>query len=215
MKKIMMALIVWVWIAGTGWAADVEATPADQISAETSVAAPDARNSGSSAETADVKDSETSAMADQPTAESAVETPEKEGHSVGHAILLYIPNRILDVLDIARLRVRVGPGAAVGVRATKLVSLFAGAYWSVYAGLPGPRLEPKVSLPIGLENIAGVGVSLADLTTGGSTSPNYSGTEFGVSVHALLVGLDVGVDPVEVFDLVLGFLFIDIRGDNL
>ena len=57
-------------------------------------------------------------------------------------ILFYIPNRVFDVLDIVRLRLRVGPGISVGVRATKPLTAFIGPHMTVWAGLPGPRGNP-------------------------------------------------------------------------
>lgn len=190
MKKKILVIVLGVMMlfAGSVWAAEQEAPAA------------------SDEEKADVSSEEASPP-------ETVSQP--EGHGFGHKILFYIPNRLLDVFDFMRLRVRVGPGVAVGVRATKLLSAFIGGYSSIYAGLPGPRLAPVVKWPIGLENYAGVGVSLADATAGGNFGPNYSNTEFEVSVHPLIIGFDIGVDPVEVLDLALGFLFIDIRGDDL
>src|SRR5262245_39031928 len=57
----------------------------------------------------------------QPQTQSQpAEEPEPE-YSFGHKLLWYIPNRISDVLDIVRARVRVGPGLEVGARVTELV----------------------------------------------------------------------------------------------
>ena len=136
-------------------------------------------------------------------------------HGVGHKILMYIPNRVFDIFDLVRARLRVGPGLAVGVRATKPVSAFLGSYAAVYVGLPGPRGEPKIPCPIGLESHSGVSVSVADATLGDPIAPNYSPTEIGASVHLLVVGADIDVDPIEAVDLLLGFLFIDLSGDDL
>jgi hypothetical protein len=47
------------------------------------------------------------------------EKDEKEGRGIGRRLLFYIPNRIFDVFDLVRARVRVGR-LAVGVRATEL-----------------------------------------------------------------------------------------------
>ena len=38
--------------------------------------------------------------------------------------------------------------------------------------------------------------------------------ETGTGIYAGIIGLDVGADPVEALDLVLGFLFIDLTGDD-
>ncbi len=138
-----------------------------------------------------------------------------QSHGVLHKIVMYIPNRVLDVFDIVRFRVRVGPGAAVDVRATKVASAFVGSYASVYAGLPGPRNRPFPKLPIGFESRNGVQASVVDATVSGGIDPDYGPTEIGVGVQALVVGLDVGVEPLEILDLLAGFFFIDLTHDDL
>lgn len=142
--------------------------------------------------------------------------PQASHHGFGHTLLLYIPNRIFDVFDVVRARVRLGPGVAVGFRVTKWTDVFLGAYKSVYLGLPGPRQVPRVPWPGGIESRSGLAASVADATvTSYDSDPRYAATEVGVGVQAILVGAEVGVDPAEVFDLVLGFLFIDFREDDL
>lgn len=134
---------------------------------------------------------------------------------VGYAALMYLPNRIYDIFDILRARLRLGPGAAVGVRVTDPLKIYFGSYSSVWAGLPGPRMESKPIVPGGLESYNGVALSMAEGTFDGGMSPKYSPTEIGVSVHALIVGADVDVDPIEIVDAVLGLFFIDVRKDDL
>jgi len=130
-------------------------------------------------------------------------------------VLLYLPNRALDLIDIVRLRGRVGPGVAAGFRVTRAASMYAGSYASVYAGLPGPRSRKTPKSPIGLESLNGASLSVLDLTSGLAVGPEYTSTEVGVSVQALLVGADVGFDPIEILDFLAGFLTIDIRDDDL
>lgn len=132
-----------------------------------------------------------------------------------HRIVAYVPNRILDVLDLVRLRARIGPGFALGIRATEAGDVFVGSYLSVYAGLPGPRCRRIPRLPIGIESNSGVEVSVADATTGLGFSPNYSPTEFGFGFQTLLIGVDLGIDPFELLDLIAGVFFIDLREDDL
>lgn len=148
----------------------------------------------------------------------ADENPEArstESHGILHKVILYIPNRVLDVLDVVRCRVRVGPGFAVDARATKVVSAFAGSYASVYAGLPGPRNRPMPKLPVGLESRSGLQASVVDGTQSGGIDPDYGPAEIGVGVHALVVGLDVGIEPLEIVDLLAGLFFIDLTNDDL
>ncbi len=138
-----------------------------------------------------------------------------ESHGVVHKIVLYIPNRILDIFDVVRLRLRVGPGMAVDVRATKVASAFVGSYASVYVGLPGPRNRRLPKLPIGLESRNGVQASVVDATVSGGIDPDYGPTEIGVGVQALIVGVDAGIEPLEFVDLLAGFFFIDLKNDDL
>ena len=126
-------------------------------------------------------------------------------------ILLYVPNRVFDVLDIVRLRVRVGAGIAAGARVTKPVSVFAGAYTSFFGGLRGPRGEPRLPLPIGMDSRAGVQISTADLSSG---APYYGPLEVGAGFQALIIGLDVGVCAWEVVDFAAGIIGLDPQGDD-
>jgi hypothetical protein len=153
----------------------------------------------------------------------SAETPQQEApppqatcHGVGHKLLFYVPNRIFDVLDIVRARVRVGPGLAVGARVTKLTDIFLGSYAAVFVGLPGPRQAPCVPWPAGIESRTGLAASVADATvTTKESNPRYADTEVGLGAHVVVLGAEVGVDPVEAFDLVIGLLFLDPRGDDL
>ena len=153
--------------------------------------------------------------ADQPADQDTEIVAEDESNDGGlREILLYIPNRVFDFADIFRARVRVGPGFAIGVRATELVNLYAGSYASVYAGLPGPRLRTSIPLPAGLESHNGVSVSLADLSVDGGIGPDYSSSEFGFGFQAAIIGLDLGIDPVEIIDFFAGILCIDMKSDD-
>lgn len=137
-------------------------------------------------------------------------------HGPVHQVVLYIPNRALDLLDIVRLRARLGPGLAVSVRVTEAADLFGGAYIALYVGLPGPRGKPLPKLPIGIESRAGVEVSVLDFAADlPYVKPGYGKGEIGVGLHLLLVGVDVGVDALEIADLITGLFFVDLMGDDL
>lgn len=216
MKKFFLTLLIILLFSASGWAEDQQTsdtTPESDITTnETAESTPE--TSATSPETEMDTQADTDQTDEENTPEATEIDKEEPSHSFGHKLLWYIPNRILDVFDFARVRVRVGPGIALGARVTKPISFFFGGYGTVFVGLPGPRLEPTVKLPIGLENYGGLSVSLLDSTNDGRFAPNYSPTEIGVSLHFLIPGFDVGVDPVEVIDLALGFIFIDIRGDD-
>ena len=149
------------------------------------------------------------------TPASETKSTAHKSHSAIHKIAMFIPNVILDLCDVVRLRVRVGPGIAADVRATELASVFVGSYGSVYAGLPGPRNRRKPKLPIGFESRTGVQVSVVDGTTESNIGPDYGPTEIGLGVHVLIIGVDVGVEPLELLDFVTGLVFIYLRDDDL
>jgi len=138
-----------------------------------------------------------------------------DSHSVLHTVVWYIPDRILDVLDIFRARVRRGPGIAAGVRATKVAQLYAGTYAAVYVGLPGARLRELPKSPVGLESFNGVDVSLMEATTGGGIGPDYSPTEIGFDLQLGSLGLAFGMDPVELADFGAGIFTFDPREDDI
>jgi len=143
------------------------------------------------------------------------ETSAAQPHGMLHKVVMYIPNRLLDILDVVRLRVRVGPGTAADVRVTNLAAAFIGSYETVYAGLPGPRNGPVPKLPVGLESRSGVQVSIADVTAEDDLGPDYGPAEIGLGVQVLIVGADAGVEPLELLDLVTGIFLIDLRADDL
>jgi hypothetical protein len=128
-----------------------------------------------------------------------------------HPILMYLPNRIFDLLDIVRLRVRVGPGISAGVRATKPVSAFAGFHSTLFAGLPGPRGRAEIPWPVGIDARGGVQASVVDLS---SKETYYDPLEVGVEVQPLIVGFNIGIGVFEILDFATGFLFIDLQDDD-
>ena len=139
---------------------------------------------------------------------------ETGGAGAGFAILMYIPNRILDAFDMVRARARIGPGFAVGVRATDYADAYVGAYATVYVGLPGARGRKMPRSPIGLESKSGAEVSVVDATVEGGVGPHYGKTEIGMSFQLALVGADVGFDPMEIVDFVVGFAGFDPQDDD-
>ncbi len=137
-----------------------------------------------------------------------------EPKGVGHRLLFYLPNRVLDLLDVVRARVRIGPGLAVGVRATEWAKVFIGGYTTIYVGLPGPRGRPELPQLLGREVETGARLLITGDTTQGENSPRYAPDEFGAGAQIGIVGADAGVSPVELIDLLAGFLLIDLRNDD-
>jgi hypothetical protein len=126
-------------------------------------------------------------------------------------IVLYIPNRVFDILDILRVRLRVGPGISVGARVTEAADVFVGGHATAWVGLRGARGKPQIPWPFGLENIGGVEVSFADATkTNRYTDP----LELGLEAQAAVIGINFGIELYEMLDLVTGFVFIDLQKDD-
>jgi hypothetical protein len=124
--------------------------------------------------------------------------------------VMYLPNRLCDVLDIVRLRGRVGPGWTLSARATELLDVNLGGHGTLFVGLPGPRGKPRVPWPIGLEAFAGAEVSIIDGTQEEDEhAPHYGIAEVGLGFQFLLIGLDIGIEPFEAVDFVVGLLAFD------
>lgn len=146
---------------------------------------------------------------DEPTPPAAPPPP-----SLGHRLLFYLPNRLCDGLDIVRFRLRAGPGLALHLRATRWGVFYAGGYRAVFAGLPGPRLKPRWPLPFGREEEKGLALLAVDATDTLPHEPIYADSEIAGGLHLAVVGAELGLDPVELADFLLGFFLIDIRRDD-
>ena len=134
--------------------------------------------------------------------------------SIGHHVLWYIPNRLLDLVDIFRLRLRAGPGLSAHVRMTDYANLFIGQYYTAYLGLPGPRMAPELRWPVGWEYEKGLMLMGVDATDDLPHEPAYASTECNIGLQLLLVGIEAGFDPVELGDFFAGFVLIDVREDD-
>lgn len=135
--------------------------------------------------------------------------PEKEGHGLLATILLYVPNRVIDVFDFARFGVDVGPGIGLDGQATSALQARAITQTSVGAGFQSFRHLP---IQTGVQSALGVGPVSGDAQVGGWYR---SDSDIRLGAHAAIVGAHAAIDPVEIADFVLGFLFIDIRDDDI
>lgn len=141
--------------------------------------------------------------------------PAKAEQPKKHPILMYIPNRIFDLLDIVRARVRLGPGISVGARVTSIATVFVGGHSTAYVGVPGPRGKPEIPLPFGLEDSAGPMLAPAkESDEEAARHPYYGPMEIGAEAQVAIVGFSVGVEPLEALDFLAGIFFIDLKGDD-
>lgn len=134
--------------------------------------------------------------------------------SWGWRLLCYAPNRVMDLVDIFRLRLRVGPGLAANVRLTDYGAFYVGQYDSIYAGLPGPRTPHRLRLPVGRESLKGIVLVGVDATDETRHGPEYGAAEVDAGFQLLLAGAEAGVDVVEFIDFLGGWVFWDLRGDD-
>lgn len=159
------------------------------------------------------------------------------GSTLFEKIALYIPNRVLDAIDLFSVNVGVGPVIEARVMATRLIDVGAGAnlvtykfyknfnrqiglgieegwYWSlIFAGEESFSMLDSTSL---IKKYAEYRAGIPDLTT--RAYDFFDGPRdywaIGGTV-GFLVDADVYVHPLEWVDLVLGCLLIDIKGDDL
>lgn len=132
----------------------------------------------------------------------------------GLRLLYYVPNRLVDLVDIFRARLRIGPGLAVGLRVTDYGAFYIGDYNGMYLGLPGPRVPRHHRWPVGVEELRGIVIGGVDATDNTLWGPEYAPTEVTAGAHLLLVGADVGIDPLEFADFLSGLVFCDLVGDD-
>jgi hypothetical protein len=142
--------------------------------------------------------------------EPSPEEPRKpKGRSIFTHILLYIPNRVVDVFDIVRAGVSVGPGIGVDLTATQYLNVSLLAKTSVGLGFQTFRHLPAEAAAT---TAVGIGPFKADPEAG--LAWHRSPGDIRVELHALLVGAHACVEPFEIFDLIVGFLFFDPVGDD-
>jgi hypothetical protein len=127
----------------------------------------------------------------------------------------YLPNRLLDLTDIVRLRVKAGPGLSAGLRATDYLSFYGGRHHVAYVGLPGPRYPERWSAPYGWEQDRGLIFFGVDATDSFDRGPRYAHSEIDAGIHLLFLGAEMGIDPIEIGDFFAGLFMVDVRGDDL
>jgi hypothetical protein len=123
-----------------------------------------------------------------------------------HMVLYYVPNRVLDFIDIGRLSVGFGVGYGVNVRLTELAEVGLGCYESTRFGMKGRVL------PIYEENIDEAGVAFLGFVNG---CLQRDPTEIGADLHVGVIGAQAAVSLAEAADFIVGFLLIDLQGDDI
>jgi hypothetical protein len=149
--------------------------------------------------------------------------------------LLWLPDRLLDLLDVVTLGVHLGPGAFADAHVTRGFQFVGGFHSTGGVGLHDYRsLGLKTQAEAGLTVIAvgshAYGGSLVGTTgTHAATdaavglhrpmAPLYQGFRdywaLGVNATAAIVGVDVDFHPLQLADFVAGFAAVDFLNDDL
>lgn len=152
-------------------------------------------------------------------------------------VALYVPNRILDILDTFTLNIGVGPTLRAELRVTHAFKFGAGAgatakaikdinrqyggaleegwHWS-FACISGSDLERRNHsrwvTPFFIDEV-GFPSPMSRYFDYHEGAIDY--WEIGGTLGALLIEVDLAIHPIDIVDAVLGFVFIDIKGDDL
>ena len=132
---------------------------------------------------------------------------EKEEPTVLTQILLWLPNRVADFIDIFRADVGVGPATGGVVRVTKHFQV---GYRNVHP------LSARVGLfgsdyPFLLESSSEFGVSPAYIE---SKDRNVCNSEIGVGLDLFIIGGYGGICLQETADFIAGLFLIDLNDDD-
>jgi hypothetical protein len=131
-----------------------------------------------------------------------------EGSPVWSQILLWVPNRVLDLIDIFRLDVGVGPSFGAVVRVTKYGQL--GYRQMAPASLRIGDFGRQMPVLIESSNEFGVGPAYVD-----SADRKVCDGEIGLGADVLVAGAYGGVCVDEFADFVAGIFFIDLKDDDI
>jgi hypothetical protein len=144
-----------------------------------------------------------------PLQDAAEPEPGPSPVEVGHVVLMYLPNRVLDAFDMARAGVNVGPGIGVQLKATENAQVTFITRTSAGLGLQTLRHLPAYA---SIENVAGAGPLSAgsNLGLGWYQSP----MDLRIELHPFIVGAHVAVEPKEIADFILGIFTVDISKDD-
>ncbi len=142
--------------------------------------------------------------------QDSVEIEQEDDSSFVGTLIMWLPNRVLDLFDIAKAGVNAGPGIGVNAKATDLAQGMFLNRTSVGVGLQTLRSLPAYA---GVESAVGAGPLGVDMTAGRGW--DHATTDIRLEVHPVLAGAHVAVDPVAIVDFVLGIFTIDISDDDL
>lgn len=140
-----------------------------------------------------------------PVCPPVVQAPAK-CYNAWDIVLYYVPNRVLDFVDIFRLNIGIGCGWGFNVRATELAEIGYGCYETTRFGMKGRVL------PVYEENINEGGVAFLGYVNG---CLQRDPTEIGADLHVAVIGAQAAVSLAEAADFITGFILVDLQQDDL
>jgi hypothetical protein len=135
-------------------------------------------------------------------------TQVNEGTPVWSQVLMWLPNRLLDLIDVFRIDVGVGPSFGAVVRATKYGQV--GYRQMAPASLRVGDFGRQMPILVEASNELGVGPAFIE-----SKDRSVCAGEFGVGADLLVAGAYGGVCVDEFADFIAGIFFIDLKDDDL
>lgn len=140
---------------------------------------------------------------------SKLEPIEKaEGSPFWSQILLWIPNRVLDLIDVFRVDLGVGPSFGAVVRVTKYGEI--GYRQMAPASLRVGDFGRQMPFLIESSNEFGVGPAYVN-----SSDRKVCPGEIGLGADILVAGAYGGVCVDEFADFIAGIFFIDLKDDDI
>jgi len=128
------------------------------------------------------------------------------GSSLLDIILYYVPNRVLDAIDIGRFNIGIGCGFGFNLRATELAEIGYGQYATTRFGHKG-RVMPVYD-----EKIDEAGIGFLGWVNG---CLQRDPSEIGADLHLGVIGAQAAISVVEIVDFIAGFALIDLQCDDL
>lgn len=127
-----------------------------------------------------------------------------DAEQVARNVANYIPNLVMDFLDIFKLNIATGEGTGANLRLTRLLEAGGGAYEAKRYGLNGR------SQPVYEESIDEGGVGLLGITFGDLDRDPY---EIGLTLHTQ-GGFEVAGNVRSALDFLTGIVLIDLEADD-
>lgn len=135
--------------------------------------------------------------------------PGPSSHDMAHKAMFYFPNRILDLLDVARFGVDIGPGIGFDGCVTHYMRLAAMTRTSAGLGYQTFRHSPT---KFGHEEYVVAGPQTFEAGLGNNWYQHM--WDMRLELHLLIVGAHVAVNFAEIGDFFVGFAMFDPMNDD-